>query len=133
MLDAPQHTKRYALKAARYRQRLAPFVFKEALRLEQGAALVSRCEEYLREKDILCPARSTLRRDRPRAARALFQREPPSNPDRQPLASELVEDSLAFAMMIKFLARGTGSARARRLTHSCWKPCAGTPQHPAAW
>ncbi len=44
------------------RQRLAPFVFKEAFRLEQGAALVSRCEEYLREKDILCPARSTLRR-----------------------------------------------------------------------
>ena len=30
------------------RQRLAPFVFKEAFRLEQGAALVSRCEEYLR-------------------------------------------------------------------------------------
>ena len=26
------------------RQRLAPFVFKEAFRLEQGAALVSRCE-----------------------------------------------------------------------------------------
>ena len=30
------------------RQRLAPFLFKEAFRLEQGAALVSRCEEYLR-------------------------------------------------------------------------------------
>ena len=42
------------------RQRLAPFVFKEAFRLEQGAALVSRCEEYLREQDILCPARPSL-------------------------------------------------------------------------
>ena len=60
------------------RQRLAPFVFKEAFRLEQGAALVSRCEEYLREKDILCPARSTLRRivheQRERARTEIFSR-----------------------------------------------------------